>query len=109
VGGVWNGTITISQGATNVVLKADDGAGHTALSTPFNLATPIRLLSPKRVAGSQTQFTITSAPGQHLQILASTNLMSWITNATLTNSTGTTNYTDSTSLTKRFYRAQQSP
>jgi hypothetical protein len=110
VSGVWNGSITLSQGATNVVLKADDGAGHTALSNPFNLTTPIRLLSPKRVAGSQTQFTVTSAPGQHLQILASSNLVSWITNATLTNSTGTTNYTDSTTgLSKRFYRAQQSP
>jgi hypothetical protein len=36
--------------------------------------------------------------------------VSWITNVTLTNTTGTMNYTDSvTGLSKRFYRAQQSP
>jgi hypothetical protein len=108
--GVWSGNITMSQGATNVVLKADDGAGHVALSTPFNLVTPFQLLSPLRLGGGQFQFTVSSAPGQHLQILASSNLVNWTTNATLTNSTGTTNFTDSaTGLSKRFYRAQQSP
>ena len=110
VNGVWSGNITVSQAATNVVLKADDGAGHMALSTPFNLITPLRLLSPMRLAGGQFQCTVASAAGQHLQILASSDLVSWITNATLINTTGITNYTDSTTgLSKRFYRAQQLP
>ena len=104
--GVWSGNITVLQAATNVVLKADDGAGHVALSTPFNLITPLRLLSPHRLAGGEFQFTVSSAPGQRLAILVSSNLVSWTTNATLTNSTGTTNYTDpATGLSKRFYRA----
>jgi hypothetical protein len=110
VNGVWNGNMTVSQVSTNVMLKADDGAGHVALSNPFNLITPIRLLSPQRLSGGQFQCTVSSAPGLHLHVLASSNLVSWITNATLTNTTGTMNYTDSTTgLSKRFYRVRQSP
>ena len=110
VNGVWNGNITVSQAATNIVLKADDGVGHVAFSTPFNLITAVQLLSPKHLAGGQFQFTVSSAPGQRLQILASGNLVSWTTNATLTNTTGTTNFTDSTTgLSKRFYRARLLP
>jgi hypothetical protein len=107
-GGVWNGNTTVSQAATNVVLKADDGAGHVAFSTPFNLITPILLLSPQRPAAGPFTYTVSSAPGQHLDILASTNLSNWITLATLTNSTGSTNFIDSAAgFSKRFYRAHQ--
>ena len=109
VNGVWSGNITASQGATNVVLKADDGAGHTALSTPFSLITSFGLLWPHRLAGGQIQFTVSSAPGQRLEILASSNFVSWTTSATLINTTGTTNFTDSTGPSKRFYRAHQLP
>ena len=80
------------------------------LSTPFSMITSLLLLSPQRLAGGQFQCTVVGVPGQHLQILASSNLVNWTTNATLTNSTGTTNYTDSTTgLSKRFYRARQAP
>jgi len=110
VNGVWNGNITVSQAATNIVLKADDGAGHVASSTPFNLITPILLLSPQRPAAGPFTCTISSQQGQHLEILASTNLSTWATLATLTNSTGTTNFIDSAAgLDKRFYRAHQLP
>ena len=110
VNGVWNGSITVSQAATNIVLKADDGAGHVAFSTPFNLITPILLLSPQRLAGGPFTCTISSQRGQHLEILASTNLSTWTTLASLTNSTGTTNFSDSAaSFGKRFYRAHQLP
>jgi hypothetical protein len=110
VNGVWSGNITVSQGATNVVLKADDVAGHVALSSPFNMIAPLLLLSPNHLAGGQFQCTIFSPPGQHVQILVSSNLVNWTTNTTLTNTTGTTNYTDSTTgLSRRFYRARQVP
>src|ERR1019366_8130138 len=110
VNGVWNGNITVSQAAANVVLKADDGAGHVAFSTPFNLITPILLLSPQRPAAGPFTCAISSQPGQHLEILASTNLSNWITLATLINITGTTNFTDSTAgIGRRFYRAHQLP
>ena len=56
------------------------------------------------------QCTVSSALGLRLAILTSSNLQNWDTAATLTNTTGTTNYTDSTpGLPRRFYRALQLP
>ena len=108
VNGVWSGTVTVLQTATNVVLKADDSAGHAATSTSFNVYAPLRLLSPRRPAGGPFTCTVSSERGQRLEIMASTNLLNWITLTTLTNSTGTTNFTDSaTGINKRFYRAHQ--
>jgi len=110
VNGVWNGNTTVATIATNVVLKADDGAGHTALSTPFNVITPIRLLSPQRVAGGKFQFTVSSAVGLKIEMLGSTNLSNWITVTNLTNSTGTIVFTDpATNFVRRYYRAHQLP
>jgi uncharacterized repeat protein (TIGR01451 family) len=37
VNGVWSGTVTFSNAATNVVLVAEDGAGHNGISDPFNV------------------------------------------------------------------------
>lgn len=34
--GVWNGNVTVSPPSTSVVLSADDGAGHTGTSNPFD-------------------------------------------------------------------------
>jgi len=110
VNAAWNGSLTVSQNATNVTLKADDGAGHTAVSTPFNVITAMQLKSPKRLAGGQFQFTVLSAPGQHLEILASSNLASWASITSIINTAGTTNLTDGTAgLSKRYYRAHQLP
>jgi subtilisin-like proprotein convertase family protein len=36
VNGGWSGQLTVLQTATNIVLKADDGIGHSGLSNPFN-------------------------------------------------------------------------
>jgi len=35
--GVWSGNVAVQQLATNVTLAADDGAGHTGASNPFDL------------------------------------------------------------------------
>ena len=35
-GGMWTGNITVPQPATQMRLHADDGAGHTGESTPFD-------------------------------------------------------------------------
>jgi len=48
--GIWNGSIAVLGRATNAVLVADDGNGHTGLSNPFdvvpsNLA-PVILVQP---------------------------------------------------------------
>jgi hypothetical protein len=37
VNGVWTGNIVVSQVATNVVLTASDGAGHSGSSSPFDV------------------------------------------------------------------------
>ena len=34
--GIWSGSITIQQPATNLVLRADDGAGHSGSSNPID-------------------------------------------------------------------------
>lgn len=39
VNGVWNGSFTVAQAVTNLVLEADDNFGHTGLSNPFDVAT----------------------------------------------------------------------
>jgi uncharacterized repeat protein (TIGR01451 family) len=48
--GVWVGNLTISQRATNLTLRADDGNGHFGLSNPFDVAPtnmpPVILLQP---------------------------------------------------------------
>ena len=61
------------------------------------------------------RFTLYGVPGSAYQILASTNIVNWVTQATVvipaTNTSGTSTYTDSfsASFPKRFYRAQQQP
>ncbi|MCX6922169.1 MAG: C10 family peptidase, partial [Verrucomicrobia bacterium] len=107
--GVWSGNITVFEVATNMILQADDGKGHVAASTPFNVITsPLQLLSPQRPPGGHFQCTLSGDRGLGFEILASSNLINWDTLATLTNSTGTTKFTDPTpGLNKRFYRARQ--
>jgi hypothetical protein len=37
VAGVWSGNITVQQVASSVLLRADDGSGHTGNSNPFDV------------------------------------------------------------------------
>jgi hypothetical protein len=46
--GVWVGSVTIPQTATNLVLQANDGAGH------FGLANPINVMAPPSLAMAQS-------------------------------------------------------
>jgi hypothetical protein len=110
VKGVWSGSITVGQAATNLVLKADDGAGHTALSNPFNVITTPPLLLLQRPPGGQFQCIVSGALGQRFEILASTNLLNWTSVTNLTNTAGTALFTHpATNLVRRFYRAHQLP
>ena len=67
VNGTWSGNVTVQQSATNVVLQADDGDGHTGLSNPFNvvLTNDISLSivdSPDPVSvGANLTYTLTVA------------------------------------------------
>jgi len=38
--GVWTGAVTVTSIASNLVLRADDGAGHSGLSNPFQVVAP---------------------------------------------------------------------
>ncbi|HEY2572792.1 MAG TPA: cadherin-like beta sandwich domain-containing protein, partial [Verrucomicrobiaceae bacterium] len=49
--GVWTGNITVTQGATQLQLRADDGAGHTGDSNAFNVLSNDANLSALVLAG----------------------------------------------------------
>jgi uncharacterized repeat protein (TIGR01451 family) len=69
--GVWTGTVAALQPATNVILQADDNAGHKGLSNPFNVQ-PLADLA--LTASSQIQGTPPLRTGMKLQFnLALTN------------------------------------
>ena len=59
VQGVWTGAVVVARAATNLVLKASDGLGHSGLAVPINIVTP---------------------PSLGLQISSGTMLISWPTN-----------------------------
>jgi alpha-tubulin suppressor-like RCC1 family protein/Zn-dependent metalloprotease len=63
--GAWTGNITVLQSATNVVLRAADGNGHTGSSNPFEVVPadmpPVILAQPADqtvVRGGTTAFTV---------------------------------------------------
>jgi hypothetical protein len=72
------------------------------LSTPGN----ITLSQPTRDGVGYFHFTVNSSPGLAFRVEATTNLTSWATLASLTNTSGTLNYTDTNAPTQlhRFYR-----
>ena len=46
INGVWTGNITVLQAATNVVLSANDGLGHSGSSNPFQVVSnPVAVLT----------------------------------------------------------------
>lgn len=87
------------------------GVSGIAVATPITSITPIVLSAPTWLGGNQFRFTITSAPDAVLQIWSSTNLTGWTSAGFVTNTTGTTTFTDSLSpnSSRRFYRASLFP
>jgi hypothetical protein len=57
VQGVWTGSVAVLQGASNVVLGADDGAGHAGESLQFDVAG-----TPRLAAGAVNNGIILSWP-----------------------------------------------
>ena len=67
VQGVWTGTVSIASLATNLVLRADDGAGHSGQSNPFNVTAPTQPpgiisqpLSAAALTGINVAFNVTA-------------------------------------------------
>ncbi len=93
INGVWNGNITVQQPATNVVLIANDGSGHTGASNPFNvispLSRPVITAQPANLTvnvSNTAMFAVTAtgtAPLHYQWSFNHTNLLS-ATNANLT-------------------------
>jgi len=84
VDGVWTGTVTVHGVVTNMVLRADDGAGHTGESNPFDTqaADPAPVLvmhdNPFSFTNGCYGFDVQGQPGQVMVIEASTDLITWL-------------------------------
>ncbi len=109
-GGLWSGTVTLGQEATNVVLEANDGAGHTGLSAPLTVLETYQLLAPQGLPGGGFQFSVSGPQGAGFSILASTDLVNWVVVTNFASPGGTVRFIDpATNSGKRFYRACGSP
>lgn len=107
-----NGTVwSLAFGNTNLIVAGSfTQIGGQPRSELASLAfAPFKLRVVGR-SGGQFQLAATSERGLGFEILASTNLSAWTSVLTLTNSAGSTNYTDPvTTLPRRYYRARQLP
>ena len=54
VNGVWTGSITVLQAATNMYLRADDGSAHIGDSNTFNVTGPAAPLAPDLLDASDS-------------------------------------------------------
>jgi hypothetical protein len=110
VNGVWAGSLTVSQAETNLLLKADDGAGHTGQSNPFQVLSggpAPSITSPRQLSNGQFQFTLLGTPGCNYEIEVSTNLQSWDGLRVLSMTNSTCDFLDASGgMVRRFYRAR---
>jgi hypothetical protein len=95
--------------AARTVIAALQARGTTVEFDPQSEAPALVTLgAPTWLGGNQFSFTITSAPGATLQIWRSPDLSAWFSAGFVTNTTGTTNFTDSAATSSsKFYRAQR--
>ena len=91
VNGVWNGSVTVQQTATNVVLMASDGNGHAGSSNPFNVVAPAYIMAQPTnqtvLVGGAAAFSVTAtgtAPLTYQWSVNGTNIIVGATNSTLT-------------------------
>ncbi len=94
---LYSNALTASQ----VFSIYNASSGGKCNSAARALISAVPLLSQGNI-----QITVTGAPGAEFRVLGSTNLVNWQTIATLTNVTGTMQFTDciSTNLNARYYQ-----
>ena len=93
VNGVWSGSITPLEIASNVLLKASDASGHTGLSNPFGV-----ISQPPLLTAQPTDQTVTVGASATFNVAATGSLpltYSWLLNGQpisgTTNASFTTN------------------
>ena len=92
-------------------LYNDSNATAAARFYRLRKVIPLWLEVLGRPAGGQCQLMLHGQPATTCQILVSTNLVTWSTQATVTNTLGSMSWTDALPINspRRFYRAQQVP
>jgi glucuronoarabinoxylan endo-1,4-beta-xylanase len=106
-----NAILTLTHATTNnpgnyaVVISSFYGAITSSVAT-LTITNVTFNVSATLLPNRDIQMTMTSWPGNVFRVLASTNLLNWQTIATLTNFTGTMQFTDpvATNFNRRFYQ-----
>lgn len=111
--GTTTATVSFNAFASTTYQIAVDGYLGAAGSVTINvaMANPLVLTNPQRLANGLFNFTVLGSPGQALWVEASTNLTGWSQIATVTNVTGSLEFTDpaTTNSNRRYYRAVLPP
>jgi hypothetical protein len=99
-----------SSGQTNIPpclhgITAISAGGYHNLALVAGLY-PMQLSSVNYLPGGRLQFTVSGVAGDVYHVLVSTNLHDWQTNASITNLSGTMQFTDpdAAGYSRRFYR-----
>ena len=111
VAGATNATLTLTHATTNnpanyaVVITSPYGSVTSSVVT-LTITNVTFNVSATLLPNRDVQLTMTGLPGNVFRILGSTNLLDWQTIATLTNFTGTVQFTDpaATNFNCRFYQ-----
>ena len=100
---------TNASSAAMAIIATLEAHGTTVDWDPQEVApAPITLSQPAWLASGQFRFTLTSAPGAVLEIWSSTNLSHWSSAGFVTNTAGSTGFTNhSAPQGRQFYRAQE--
>jgi hypothetical protein len=107
--GTNTSTVNFDATAGTIYQIAVDGYLGASGTVTISLAmgNPILLTDPERLVNGAFNFTILGSPGQVLAVETSTNLTVWTPIGTVTNVTGSVEFTDpaATNLERRYYRA----
>ena len=87
--GIWAGSVTVQQRATNLVLRASDGNGHTGTGNPFDVVPPN--MPPVILAQPTNQTAVVGGTAMFMVAADGTPPLSYQWNFNGTNISGATN------------------
>lgn len=100
-------TNTLSAAMADISTMQSYGTTVDFAPQKLTLGQPIILSAAARLGSNQFRFNIQSAPGSVLRVWTSTDLSSWTAGPFVTNASGTTAYTNTSSATRLFFRVRQ--